>query len=223
MDKLKEEAIRRFEPFLDFINADITEDNWIDILYSTVGESEEQIEITKRVIREGGEISGSPYIFNKRPSYESVKNLQEYLKEFLDKLISGEFENSGEFPGEPILNLVQGINREISLFLKEAKFLLEPDPSYPSGFRFEISTNNFDTLFCHTFVRFLEVIPIANLKKCLLCSRYFIQKTAKEKKYCNDECRLKYHNRKKADYMRRKRDPKSPDYDPKYLFWKQGK
>lgn len=57
-------------------------------------------------------------------------------------------------------------------------------------------------------------------KRNPFCKNVFIP-SREGQKFCREECRLKYHNIEKAAYMRRKRDPESPDYDPKYALWRK--
>lgn len=48
------------------------------------------------------------------------------------------------------------------------------------------------------------------------CNNIFIP-NRKIQKFCSDKCRLDHHNRYKPEYMRKKRNPNSAEYDPKYV------
>ncbi len=69
----------------------------------------------------------------------------------------------------------------------EIKFVQAEADGYEKSSPMEINFNP-DTIF-----DLLEGIPVDRLKTCLECDKIFIQKTARERKYCSDLCKNRHN------------------------------
>ena len=165
----------------------------------------------------GSKLLGQPFYLVRDPeqtagfsSWEELADQSKRLKELLEIIFFTTLKNGFLFYDRPMI--LPCLKSTFSVY--QQSFAPKTDKKYRVWAFFSkgepVEKGEFETLSEHPLEVYIDAtgfavldalqeLPFDRLKICPTCWKYFIQKTAREKKFCSDYCKVKKHVEGKKD------------------------